>query len=151
MCQRSVRPSGLEGPVHVEERCYDSFGSQRGPISQLFFSCEKERWGESPNSQPKRPEQKYSVSALQDGRVVPIKGNVVTSGENVQDRPERCILCNLPAREIQEVSHIPVERPSIRVFLPLLQAFFSCSDFYNAIKSPFLSAEKSYYNNNNLP
>ena len=41
--QRSVRPSGSGGPGHVEEGCYSSFGSQRGPISQLFVSCEKER------------------------------------------------------------------------------------------------------------
>ena len=65
--QRSVRPSGSGGPGHVEEGCYSSFGSQRGPSSQLFVSCEKERWGESPSSQPKEPEQKYSVPALQDG------------------------------------------------------------------------------------
>ena len=76
--QRSVRPSGSEGPEHVEEGCYSSFGSQRGPISQLFVSCEKERWRELLSSQPKGPEQNYSVSALQDERVVPIKGNVVT-------------------------------------------------------------------------
>ena len=118
--QRSVRPSRSGGPGHVEERCYSSFGSQRGPISQFFVSCEKEGWGESPSSQPKGPEQKYSVSTFQDGRVVPIKGNVVTRGQNVQDRPEGCILCNPPVSEIQEVCQIPVERPSIRVLLPLL-------------------------------
>ena len=92
--QRSIKPSGSGGLRHVEERCYGSFGSQREPISQLFVFCEKERWGggESPSSQPKGPEQKYSVSARQDGRVVPIKGNVVTWGQNVQDRPEGCLL-----------------------------------------------------------
>ena len=98
--QRSVRPSGSGGPGPVVEERYSSFRSQRGPISQLFVSCEKERWGESPSSQPKGPEQKYSVSTLQDGRVVPIKGNVVTRGQNVQDRPEGCILCNPPVSEI---------------------------------------------------
>ena len=41
--QRGVRPSGSGDPGHVEEGCYSSFGSQRGPISQLFVSCEKER------------------------------------------------------------------------------------------------------------
>ena len=51
-----------------------SFGSQRRQIFQLFVSCEKERWGYSSSSQLKGPEQDYSVSALQDGRVVPIKG-----------------------------------------------------------------------------
>ena len=92
--QRSIKPSGSGGLRHVEERCYGSFGSQREPISQLFVFCEKETWGggESPSSQPKGPEQKYSVSARQDGRVVPIKGNVVTWGQNVQDRPEGCLL-----------------------------------------------------------
>ena len=94
--QRSVRPSGSGGPGHVEERFYSSFGSQRGPISQLFVSCEKERWRELLSSQPKGPEQKYSVSALQDERVVPIKGNVVTKKQNLQDRPEGCILFNPP-------------------------------------------------------
>ena len=110
--QRSVRPSGSEGPEHVEEGCYSSFGSQRGPISQLFVSCEKERWGESPSSQPKGPEQKYSVSTLQDGRVVPIEGDVVTMGQNKKNRPERCILCNPRVSEIQKVCQIPVERAS---------------------------------------
>ena len=33
--QRSVRPSGSGGPRYVEEGCCSSFGSQRGPISQL--------------------------------------------------------------------------------------------------------------------
>ena len=149
--QRSVRPSRSGGPGHVEERCYSSFGSQRGPISQFFVSCEKEGWGESPSSQPKGPEQKYSVSTFQDGRVVPIKGNVVTRGQNVQDRPEGCILCNPPVSEIQKVCQIPVERPSIRVLLPLLRAFSSSSGFCKAIKSPFLSLEKAQCKNNNLP
>ena len=36
---------------------------------------------ELPISQPKGPKQKYSVSLFQDGRVVPIKGNVVTRGK----------------------------------------------------------------------
>ena len=134
--QRSVRPSGSRGPGHVEEGCYSIFGSQGGPISKLFVSFEKERWGESPSSQPKEPEQKYSVSALQGGRVVPIKRNVVTRGPNVQDRPQECILRN--PRKILEVRQIPVERP-IRVLLPLLRAFSSSSRFYKAIKSPYLS------------
>ena len=134
--QRSVRPSGSRGPGHVEEGCYSIFGSQGGPISKLFVSFEKERWGESPSSQPKEPEQKYSVSALQGGRVVPIKRNVVTRGPNVQDRPQGCILRN--PRKILEVRQIPVERP-IRVLLPLLRAFSSSSRFYKAIKSPYLS------------
>ena len=147
--QRSVRPSTSGGPGHVEERCYSSFGSQKGPISQFFVSCEKEGWGESPSSQPKGPEQKYSVSTFQDGRVVPIKGNVVTRGQNVQDRPE-CILCNPPVSEIQKVCQIPVERPSIRVLLPLLRAFSSSSGFYKAIKSPYISFEKAQCKNNNF-
>ena len=46
--QRSVRPSRSGGPGHVEERCYSSFGSQRGPISQFFVSCEKEGGGNRP-------------------------------------------------------------------------------------------------------
>ena len=149
--QRSVRPSGSGGPGHVEERRYSIFLSQKGPISHLFVFCEKERWRESPSSQPKGPEQIYSVSAIQDGRVVPIKGNVVTRGQNVQDRPEGCILCNPPVSEIQKVCQIPVERPSIRVLLPLLRAFSSSSGFCKAIKSPFLSLEKAQCKNNNLP
>ena len=46
--QRGVRPSGSGDPEHVEEGCYSSFGSQRGPISQLFVSFEKERWWNCP-------------------------------------------------------------------------------------------------------
>ena len=41
---------------------------------------------ESPSSQPKGPEQQYYVSALQYGRVVLIKENVATRGQNVQKR-----------------------------------------------------------------
>ena len=149
--QRSIRPSGSGVPGHSEEGCYSSFGSQRGPSSQLFVSCEKERWGESPSSQPKEPEQKYSVSALQDGRVVSIKGNVVTRGQNVQDRPEGRILCYLPVSEIHKVCQIPVERPSIRAFLPLLRDFSSCSSFHKAIKSLYISLEKAHSKNSNIP
>ena len=43
-----------------------------------------------------------------------------------------------------------MEKPSIRVLLPLLRAFFSSSDFYKAIKS-YLSLEKDQCKNNNLP
>ena len=107
--------------------------------------------GESPSSQPKGPEQKYSVSTLQDGRAVPIKGNVVTRGQNVRDRPEGCILCNPPVSEIQKVCQILVERPSARVLLPLLWAFSSSSAFYKTINSPYLSLEKAQCKNNNLP
>ena len=94
---------------------------------------------ESPSSQPKGPKQKYSVSTFQDRRVVPIKGNIDSRGENVQDRPEGCILCNPSLSETQKVCQIPVERPSIRVLLPLFRAFSSSSGFYKAIKSPYLS------------
>ena len=104
---------------------------------------------ELPISQPKGPKQKYSVSTFQDGRVVPIKGNVVTRGQNVQDRPEGCILCNPPVSEIQDVCQIPVGRPSIRVLLPLLWAFSSSSGFYKTIKSPYLCFEKAQCKNNN--
>ena len=43
--QTRVRPSGSASPGYVEERCYSTFGSQSGLISQLFVSCKKERWG----------------------------------------------------------------------------------------------------------
>ena len=149
--QTSIRPSRLGGPGYVEEGCYSSFESQRGPISQLVVSCEKEGWGELPSSQPQGPEQQYSLAALQDGRIVPIKGNVVTRGQNVQDRPEGCILCNPPVSEVQEVCPIPVERPSIRVLLPLFWAFSSPFGFYKIIKGPYLSPKKAQCKNNNLP
>ena len=108
--QKIVKPSGSGGPWHVEEGCYSSFGSQRGPISQLFVSCEKERWG------------------------------------------EECILCNPPVSEIQEVCHILVKRPSIRVLLPLLRDFSSSSGFSKAIKVPIsLYLRKAQCKTNNLP
>ena len=47
--------------------------------------------------------------------------------------------CNFPVSEIQEICQIPLERPSIRVLLPLLRPFSSSSGFYKAIKSPYLS------------
>ena len=152
--QRRVRPSGSGGPGHVEEGRYSSFGSQRGPISQVAISREKERLGESLSSQPKGPEQQYSVSAPQDGRIAPIKGNVVTGGQNLQNIPEGCILCNPPVSEIQEVCDsrkIPAERPSIRALLPLLRTFSRSSGFYKVIKIPYLSLEKAQCKNNNLP
>ena len=62
----------------------------------------------------------------------------------MQDRPEGSILYYPPVSETQEVSHIPVERPSIQVLLPLLQAFFNCSDFYKAIKSSYLSLLRNF-------
>ena len=98
--QRSVRLSESGGPRHVEEGCYSSFGPQRGPTSQLVVSCKKERWGKPTSSQPKGSKLQYSVSALQDGRAVPIKGNVVTWGQNVRDRSERCLLCNATISEV---------------------------------------------------
>ena len=73
--------------------------------------------GELLSSQPKGPEQKYSVSALQDERVVPIKGNVVTKKQNLRDRPEGCIFFNLPVIEVQEVCQFAVAKPSIQVLL----------------------------------
>ena len=76
---------------------------------------------------------------------------MVTWGQYVQDRAEGCIIFNLPVSEIQEVCQIPVERPSIQVLLQLLWAFFSCSGFYKAIKSCYLSLEKAQCKNNNLP
>ena len=41
---------------------------------------------ELPCSQPKGPEQQYSVSALQYGRVGLIKENVAFRGQNVQEK-----------------------------------------------------------------
>ena len=86
--QRRDRPSGLGDPGQAEEGCYSSFESQGGSISQIALSCEKNRWGKSPSRQPKEPEEQYSVSAIQDEKVVPIKGNVVKRQRNVQDSPE---------------------------------------------------------------
>ena len=63
-----------------QKECNSSFVSRTGPISQLVVSSEKERSGRGEGGGnhplPKRPEQQYSVSALQDGSVVPIKENV---------------------------------------------------------------------------
>ena len=69
----------------------------------------------------------------------------------MQNRPERCILCNPSVSEIQEVCPIPVVKPSIQVLLPLLWAFSSSSYFYKVIKNPYLSIEKVQCKNNNLP
>ena len=44
-----------------------------------------------------------------------------------------------------------MERPSIRVLLPLLRAFSSYYGFYKAIKSSYPSLEKTQCKNNNLP
>ena len=104
------------GPGRVEEGCYSSFGYQRGSTSQFVVSFEKKEMGESPSIQPKGPEQQYSILALQDGMVVPIKGNLFTRGQNVKDGPGGCILCNSLVSEIQEVCQISVERPSNEFF-----------------------------------
>ena len=54
--------------------------------------------------------------------------------------------------EIQEVSQISVENPSIRfLLLSLLRAFSSSSGLYKVLKSPYLSLEKTQCKNNNLP
>ena len=144
LVDQEVQDMLRKGAIVVSNPKEDQF------VSSLSL-VKKKDGGESPSVQPKRPEQKYSVSTFQDGRVVPIKGNVVTRGQNVQDRPEGCISCNPLVSEIQKVCQIPVERPSIRVLLPLLRAFSSSSGFYNAIKSPYLSLEKTPCKNNNLP
>ena len=44
-----------------------------------------------------------------------------------------------------------MERPSIRVLLPLHRAFPSFSSFYKIIESLYLSLEKAHCKNNNLP
>ena len=48
---------------------------------------------------------------------------------------------NYPVSEIQEKCQIPLEKPSIRVLLPLARAFSSYSGLYKVIKSPSLSFE----------
>ena len=55
---------------------------RRTYFSDLCF-LRTRKMGGIPSSQPKVLEQKCSVSALQDRRVAPIKGNVVTRGQNV--------------------------------------------------------------------
>ena len=102
LCQLTKEPSDLvdqeiqdmlrKGAIEVSDPKKDQF------LSSLFL-VKKKDGSESPSSQPKGPEQKYSVSTLQDGRVVPIKGNIVTRGQNVQNRPEGCTLCNPPVSE----------------------------------------------------
>ena len=88
--QRSVRPSGSGGPGHVEEGCYSSYGSQGGPISYLV-SCEKERWDNRliVNLRDLNSNVLYQYfKIVRIVRIVTIKGNAVTMGQNVQDRPE---------------------------------------------------------------
>ena len=85
-------------------------------LLSLLFLLKKKEMGESPSIQPKGPEQQYSILALQDGMVVPIKGNLFTRGQNVKDGPGGCILCNSLVSEIQEVCQISVERPSNEFF-----------------------------------
>ena len=60
----------------------------------------------------------------------------------MQDRPEGCISYNPPVSEIQKVCQIPVERPSIRVLLPLLRAFSSSSGFTMLLKVPISLLKK---------
>ena len=124
--------------------------SQIGSIFQLVVSYEKERWEELLRSQRKGPEQQYSISALQDEKVDPIKGNFITRDQNVQDRPERCIICNPSVSEIQEVYQIPVEKFSMRFLLPLLWLFPAPLVFTKLLKVP-ISLEKAQCKNNNLP
>ena len=131
--------SQSRGPAHVGKKYYSSLRSQIGSIFQFVVSYEKERWEELLRSQRKGPEQQYSISALQDEKVDPIKGNFITRDQNVQDRLERCIICNPSVSEIQEVYQIPVEKFSIRFLLPLLWALSSSSGFYKALKSLSLS------------
>ena len=90
-------------------------------------------------------------SNIQDEKIDPIKGNFITRDQNVQDRLERCIICNPSVSEIQEVYQIPVEKFSIRFLLPLLWALSSSSGFYKALKSISLSLDKAQCKNNNLP
>ena len=124
--------------------------SQIGSIFQLVVSYEKERWEELLRSQRKGPEQQYSISALQDEKVDPIKGNFITRDQNVQDRPERCIICNPSVSEVQEVYQIPVEKFSMRFLLPLLWLFPAPLVFTKLLKVP-ISLEKAQCKNNNLP
>ena len=101
-------------------------------------------------SQRKGPEKQYSISALQDEKVDPIKGNFITRDQNVQDRPEKCIICNPSVSEIQEVYQIPVEKFSMRFLLPLLWLFPAPLVFTKLLKVP-ISLEKAQCKNNNLP
>ena len=87
-------PIGSGGSGNVEEGFYSSFGSQSGPVSQLVVSCEKERWWESPSSPPKGAEQQYFVSALQDGRFVPIPAGIHLLRVNNRNTRTRCEICS---------------------------------------------------------
>ena len=147
LVDQEVKDMLRKGAIVVSDPKEDKF------LSYLFLLEKKDGGGggggggggESPSSQPKRPEQKYSVSAFQDGRVVPIKGNVATRIDLI-DLKDAYFAISLSVK-----SRIPVEKPSIRVLLPLLRAFSSSSGFYKAIKSPYLSLEKAQCKNNNLP
>lgn len=76
----NVKLSGSGGPAHVEGGCHSCFGSQIRPVSELVFSCEKDRCRKQSSIQPEGPEQQYSVSALQDERAFSVQENVVTRG-----------------------------------------------------------------------
>ena len=75
------RRGGVEGITHYPKKSaiVVLYPEQDQFLSSLFLVKRKDRGGGEGGGNhplPKRPEQQYSVSALQDGSVVPIKENV---------------------------------------------------------------------------
>ena len=139
------------GPGNAKKGGYYNSKGVRRTICKLIVSSGKKGWGESPGYQLKESEQDRSLPALQNGGSFSPQGNVVTWGQNVQNRFARRILCNSSIKEIKKVYQISVEGPPIRVLLPLFRTFIGSSYFYKAIKDSNLSLEKAQCQNYNLP
>ena len=85
--QKSDRPNASGSSGHVEEGRYSSFGSQRGPISQLVVSVKKSDGGNRPVVNLKDLNSHILYQHFKMGGLFLLK-EMLLPGDKMQDRPE---------------------------------------------------------------
>lgn len=137
-------------PGHVEERgCSGGQLSERSISEQPVFS-KKEGWGEQTSDKFKATECFYTLPTFQDGGSASFERNDAGERLYVQNRPKGCIFLPPTTPDTQEICPVSVERPNLRVSLPLFWPRPSTENIHQVIEGANSSASSSKHKDNYL-
>ena len=135
------------GQGDVEQRSHFSSRGSRGTICKLFVSGGKEGWGQSPSDKLEGFEQGNTILSLQNGGSFSAERNVTARRLHGKDRPKGRLFCSSSVETITEICQVSVERPSLRVFVPMLRFDICSKSLHQIVKGANILTKETLYQN----
>lgn len=146
---KSLDKSGSE--CHVGERSNPKSQTIKGPISEQSVLSSKEGWGQQTCDKLEKSKCLYSLPPLQNGGFTFAKRYVEREGLDDQNRSKRRLFLRPPSPKTTEIHTFSVGRAAVRVFVPMLRAQSSPSDFYKVTENSHSTFEKDKRQDNYIP